>query len=73
MAREVERMQRVSNFEFHGHLGKRRVVSLIWRYEFYDRDLQKAFDIPRFLTPLRDRAAAFAGIGVDELRYSITC
>src|ERR1700747_1249418 len=33
-------------FEFRGFLGKRRVVSFGWRYDFNTRELQKAEAIP---------------------------
>ena len=49
-------------FEFHGFVGKRRVVSFGWRYDFNGGGLQKTEDMPAFLLPLRERAAAFAGI-----------
>lgn len=44
------------NLEFHGYVGTRRVVSFGWRYDFDDRELTKAADIPEFLVPVRDRA-----------------
>lgn len=47
-------------FEFHGFLGKRRVVSFGWRYDFNGGGLKQAEDLPAFLLPLRERAAAFA-------------
>lgn len=57
-------------FEFHGYLGKRRVVSFGWQYEFSGAGrLQKADDIPEFLLPLRMRAAAFAKLKPDELQH----
>jgi alkylated DNA repair dioxygenase AlkB len=56
-------------FEFHGFLGKRRVVSFGWRYDFSERELQKANDIPQFLLPLRARAAEFAGLGPLDLQH----
>jgi alkylated DNA repair dioxygenase AlkB len=56
-------------FQFHGFLGKRRVVSFGWRYDFNDRKLQKADDIPPFLLPLRQRAAEFAGLGPTSLQH----
>jgi alkylated DNA repair dioxygenase AlkB len=56
-------------FEFHGFTGKRRVVSFGWRYDFNDRELQKADDIPPFLLPLRRRAAEFAKLGPDSLQH----
>ena len=59
------------NFEFHGYVGKRRVISFGWRYDFNDRELQKADDIPEFLGPLRDRAALFAGIASAELQHAL--
>jgi alkylated DNA repair dioxygenase AlkB len=49
-------------FEFHGHMGKRRVVSFGWRYDFAGRQLRKADDIPEFLLALRPAVAAFAGL-----------
>src|SRR4051794_31449413 len=56
-------------FDFHGFLGKRRVVSFGWRYDFTDRELQKVEDIPSFLLPLRQRAADFAGLDSSGLRH----
>jgi alkylated DNA repair dioxygenase AlkB len=56
-------------FEFQGFLGKRRVVSYGWRYNFNDRELQKADDIPAFLLPIRETAARFAGIPPGDLQH----
>ena len=56
-------------FEFHGYLGRRRVVSFGWHYDFSGRELRKADDIPEFLIPLRASAAAFAGLGPEELQH----
>src|SRR5687768_14832318 len=57
-------------FEFHGYLGKRRVVSFGWHYEFSGAGrLRKADDIPEFLLPLRRRAAAFAKLKPEELQH----
>lgn len=39
-------------FEFHGYMGKRRVVSFGWHYDFSARHLQKADNIPDFLLAL---------------------
>ena len=55
-------------FQFHGFVGKRRVVSIGWRYDFNERTLQKAEDIPDFVLPLRKNAAAFAGLNPDQLQ-----
>jgi len=45
-------------FEFHGFLGKRRVVFYGWRYDFGGGGLKKGDDIPPFLLPVRDRVAS---------------
>lgn len=57
----------LKEFEFHGFLGKRRVVSFGYRYDFNGGGLKEAAPIPSFLLPLRDRAAAFAGLEPDRL------
>lgn len=59
----------LKEFEFHGYTGKRRVVSFGWRYDFNDRKLQKADDMPAFQLPLRRRAAEFAGLGAESLQH----
>jgi alkylated DNA repair dioxygenase AlkB len=58
-------------FEFQGYRGKRRVVSFGWQYDFTHARLHRVEDMPEFLLPLRDRAAAFAGLGADELRHAL--
>jgi hypothetical protein len=45
-------------FEFHGFLGKRRVVSYGWKYDFAAAALRKAEPLPDFLLPVGGRAAA---------------
>jgi len=56
------------DFEFHGYVGKRRVVSYGWRYDFNDRSLQQADDIPSWLLSLRETAAEFSGIEPSRLQ-----
>ena len=56
-------------FEFHGYLGKRRVVSFGWRYDFSGSGLTKAEDIPEFLLPLRESAAGFAGMEPEAFQH----
>jgi alkylated DNA repair dioxygenase AlkB len=56
------------NFEFHGYVGKRRVVSYGWKYDFNDRSLRNAEDVPPFLEPVRARAAEFAGMSPSQLQ-----
>jgi len=55
-------------FDFHGYLAKRRVVSFGWRYDYGARSLRDSDPIPCFLLPLRDQAAAFAGVSPDSLQ-----
>ena len=57
------------DFEFHGYVGKRRVVSYGWHYDFNERVLRKADDIPPFLLALRDTAARFAGMAPERLQH----
>lgn len=54
-------------FEFHGHLGKRRIVSFGWRYDYAGRRLRESEPMPAFLLPLRERAAAIAGLDAANL------
>jgi alkylated DNA repair dioxygenase AlkB len=73
-ADEASLLARVRNlpfreFEFHGYTGKRRVVSFGWRYDFSARHLQRADDIPEYLLPLREAAAAFAGMRPGEFQH----
>ena len=56
-------------FEFHGYLGKRRVVSFGRRYDFSGSGLTKAEDIPEFLLPLRASAASFAGMDPEAFQH----
>lgn len=56
-------------FEFHGFVGRRRVVSFGWRYVFDGSGLEQAEPIPDFLHPLRNRAAAFAGVDPAALEH----
>jgi alkylated DNA repair dioxygenase AlkB len=59
-------------FEFHGYLGKRRVVSFGWKYDFSGGGaLRKADDIPDFLLPLRERAASFAELEPEALQQAL--
>jgi alkylated DNA repair dioxygenase AlkB len=55
-------------FEFQGFLGKRRVVSFGWKYDFNNRELRRTDDMPDFLLPLRKRAASLAGLAPDALQ-----
>jgi alkylated DNA repair dioxygenase AlkB len=58
-------------FEFHGFLGKRRVVSFGWRYEYGAQRVQPSTPMPAFLLPLRERAAEVAGIAYERLQQAL--
>lgn len=48
-------------FEFHGHLGNRRVAAFGLRYDYARAEVKQAPDIPSVLLDLRSRIAGFAG------------
>ena len=58
----------LKEFEFQGFVGKRRIVSFGWRYDFNGGGLQKTDDMPDFLMPVRTRAANFAALEPAELQ-----
>jgi alkylated DNA repair dioxygenase AlkB len=55
-------------FEFYGFLGKRRVVSFGWKYDFSSQRARPTEPMPGFLLPLRDRAARFGGLEPSTLQ-----
>ncbi len=70
---EIDLLKRVrelsfKEFQFQGYVGKRRVVSFGWQYDFNERALRKADDIPPFLLSLREKAARFAGMAPAQLQ-----
>jgi alkylated DNA repair dioxygenase AlkB len=58
----------LKEFEFQGFIGKRRTVSYGWHYDFNERVLRQADDLPPFLLTLRETAAGFAGMAPDRLQ-----
>jgi alkylated DNA repair dioxygenase AlkB len=56
-------------FEFQGYTGKRRVVSFGWHYDFNERRLRPADDMPAFLVALREHAARFADMPAERLQH----
>ena len=54
---EIEKLP-FQEFDFHGFLGKRRVVSFGWKYDFAAATLRQADPIPDFLVAARRKAAA---------------
>jgi alkylated DNA repair protein (DNA oxidative demethylase) len=53
-------------FHFHSWIGKRLTASFGWRYDFDDASFGPADPIPRWLLPLREKAARFARLGPEE-------
>ncbi len=58
-------------FEFHGFLGKRRVVSFGLHYDFNGGGLRLVGELPDFLLPVRERAAQFAGVASAALEHAL--
>lgn len=61
---ELEKLP-FQEFDFHGFLGKRRVVSFGWKYDFAAATLRQVDPAPDFLWPVRDRAATAIGRSAD--------
>ena len=61
----------VREYEFHGYLGKRRVVSFGLHYDVNESKVRSTADIPGFLLPLRQKAADFAGLAPSELQQAL--
>jgi alkylated DNA repair dioxygenase AlkB len=57
-------------FEFHGWVGKRRVLSFGWKYDYDKEVAEPAPAIPSFLHAIRDKAAAFAGLEARALEQA---
>lgn len=60
----IERLSKIdlAPFRFHGWLGNRKTQSFGWRYDFDDASFAPTEPIPHWLTPVREQAAAFAGL-----------
>ena len=56
-----------SNFDFHGYTALRRVIEFGLEYDFSTRKATPAENFPDFILPVRERAAAFAGLTPAEL------
>ncbi|MDW6023531.1 alpha-ketoglutarate-dependent dioxygenase AlkB [Mesorhizobium sp. BAC0120] len=53
-------------FNFHGHLANRRVVGFGFRYDYENRRLIEAAEIPGFLLGLREKVAALADLPAED-------
>jgi DNA oxidative demethylase len=58
-------------FRFQGWTGKRLTASYGWRYDFTKASFAPTEPMPRWLLPLRERAAAFAGLAADDLLQAL--
>jgi alkylated DNA repair dioxygenase AlkB len=72
-AQEAQLVQQIqalpfAPFEFHGYLGKRRIVSFGWRYDYAGRAVRKSDPMPAFLEPLRALAGRFAQLEPETLQ-----
>jgi len=57
--------------EMHGVVARRRVIQYGWKYGFDRSRLAPGPDIPVFLLPCRDRAAAFAQVEPESLSEAL--
>jgi alkylated DNA repair dioxygenase AlkB len=59
----------LKEFEFHGYTARRRTISFGWHYDFAHARLERAEEIPAWLLPVRETAAAFAGLAPEQLPH----
>ena len=69
----MERLEglELSPFRFHGWPGNRKTQSFGWRYDFDDASFSPSEPIPEWLHPIRERAAAFAGLSPDDFVHAL--
>ena len=58
-------------FRFQGWLGKRLTHSYGWRYDFDAARLLRGEPLPDWLLPLRESAAAFAGLPPEDFVHAL--
>ena len=58
----------LKEFDFHGYIAKRRVISFGWGYDFETEKLTPADPIPAFLMPLRGSPPALRGSAEEPPR-----
>ncbi len=58
-------------FEFHGHLGKRRIVSFGYRYDYGVRKIRETAPLPDYLLPLQRLAGTVAGSAPDAFSQAL--
>ena len=75
-ADETNLLDRFAALEFgemkmRGVTARRRVIQYGWHYSFESFRTTEAAPIPRFLFPVRERAAAFAGLQLEQLSEAL--
>lgn len=57
--------------QYRQFTAKRRIISFGGRYDFTHHELVRAQSMPEWLQPLRDRAAAWAGLNGGEIDHAL--
>jgi alkylated DNA repair dioxygenase AlkB len=75
-AEEADLIERFRTLEFHemrmrGVAARRRIIQYGWRYSFESVRVSEGEPLPDFLLPVRDRAAAFAGLQPGALSEAL--
>jgi len=75
-ADEAELLDRIAGLAFHEALykeytAKRRIVSYGAEYDFSAQKLRTAAAVPGFLFPLREKTAAWAGVGPLQFSHAL--
>jgi alkylated DNA repair dioxygenase AlkB len=66
LIREIQKLT-LTPFKYYQFTGKRRTVSFGWQYEFGDKDITTAPDMPAFLSSVRARAGTLFNIDPRSL------
>jgi alkylated DNA repair dioxygenase AlkB len=66
LIREIQKLH-LTPFKYYQFLGKRRVASFGWQYEFGTDEITTAPDVPAFLLPVQIRAGNFFNIAPSSL------
>jgi alkylated DNA repair dioxygenase AlkB len=64
---EIQALE-LAPYEFRGVEARRRVIAFGFRHDYRTRRLEHSSDMPPFLKHLRSKAAAFAGLPVEDFK-----
>jgi alkylated DNA repair dioxygenase AlkB len=70
LLREIQRLE-FSTLTMHGVTARRRVIHYGWLYGYESFKITPGPEIPRFMHPLRERAAKFADVEPEELAEAL--